>query len=50
MTELELKALKLRRARLHRQPSFRNSESIQEKAQKFSSEWRRSIVVKPVSA
>ena len=50
MTELELKALKLRRARLHRQTPSRGSESIQEKAQKFSSEWRKSIVVKPILA
>lgn len=47
MTELERKALQLRRERLKKQARTTN---VQEKAKQFSAEWRNSISVRAVSA
>lgn len=50
MTELERKALKLRRERLKKQLSSTKNDSLQNKAKQFSSEWRKSIAIKAVCA
>ncbi|HFQ5441801.1 hypothetical protein QO227_10730 [Vibrio vulnificus] len=48
MTELERKALVLRRERLKKQDKQR--ANVQDKAKQFSTEWRNSIAVRAVSA
>lgn len=48
MTELERKALLLRRERLKKQAN--QTANVQDKAKKFSTEWRKSIVVRALSA
>ncbi|WP_235365643.1 hypothetical protein [Proteus terrae] len=48
MTKLEQRALLLRRARLKKQAN--QTSNVQDKAKKFSTEWRNSIVVRALSA
>lgn len=48
MTELERKALQLRRERLKKQAKIKTN--VQDKAKQFSAEWRSSISVRAVSA
>ncbi|NAW80154.1 hypothetical protein CAG60_14985 [Vibrio sp. V33_P6A3T137] len=50
MTELERKALQLRRERLKRQAKTKTKTNVQDKAKQFSAEWRNSISVRAVSA
>ena len=50
MTELERKALKLRRERLKKQQPLQDDNILQVSAQKFTSEWRKSITLKAILA